>query len=199
MTGRTVGFVANQPLVLAGCLDIDSQPRRPHGSCAFATASTSPSSPSSTYPASCPAPARNMAASSSMAQSCCSPSAEATVPKVTVITRKAYGGAYDVMSSKHLRGRRELCLADRRDRGDGAQGRGGNHLPRRYRRCGQDRKAHRGVSREVPPTRSLPAPAGYIDDVILPRNTRRRVCRALAMLRDKQLENPWKKHDNIPL
>jgi propionyl-CoA carboxylase beta chain len=101
MDGQTVGIVANQPLVLAGCLDIKSSSSR--ASCASAMPSTSRWSPSSTCPASCPAPAgirRHHQARRQAALRLC----RSTVPKITVITRKAYGGAYDVMASKHLRG-----------------------------------------------------------------------------------------------
>ena len=159
MEGRTVGIVANQPMVLAGCLDIDSSTQGARASCASATASTSRSSPSSTCPASCRARRRNMAASSSTAPSCCSPIAEATVPKVTVITRKAYGGAYDVMSSKHLRGDVNYAWPTAEIAVMGAEGRGGDHLPRRRRRSpARSPSAPRNTARSSP-TPSSPAPA----------------------------------------
>ena len=85
--------------------------------------------------------------------------AECTVPKVTVITRKAYGGAYDVMSSKHLRGDVNFAWPQRRDRGDGRQGRGRDHLPRGQGRPGQARRARGRVQGEASPTRSSPARA----------------------------------------
>ena len=125
--------------------------------------------------------------------------AECTVPKVTVITRKAYGGAYDVMSSQAPARRRQLRLADGRDRGDGAEGRGRDHLPRGQGRPAEDRRARPRSTGRSSPTRSSPAHRGYIDDVILPHETRKRICRSLAMLRDKKLDNPWRKHGNIPL
>ena len=104
MEGSTVGIVANQPMVLAGCLDIDSQPQgrpvRPVLRCV--------QHPVIDACGRAGLPARhgirNTAASSSTARNCCMHTPNATVPKVTVITRKAYGGAYDVMASKHLRG-----------------------------------------------------------------------------------------------
>ena len=85
--------------------------------------------------------------------------AECTVPKITVITRKAYGGAYDVMSSKHLRGDVNFAWPTRRDRGDGRQGRGGDHLPRGQERPGQARRARGRVQGASSPTRSSPARA----------------------------------------
>ena len=124
---------------------------------------------------------------------------EATVPKVTVITRKAYGGAYDVMSSKHIRGDVNYAWPSAEIAVMGPKG-------PRPKSC---------IARNsMMPTRSpqriaeyeqrfanpfVAAERGYIDEVILPRNTRMRICRTLNMLRNKTVENPWKKHDNIPL
>ena len=122
-----------------------------------------------------------------------------TVPKVTVITRKAYGGAYDVMSSKHLRGDVNFAWPTAEIAVMGAEGRGRDHLPRGQGRPGQDRRARRRSTARSSPTRSSPARRGFIDDVIMPHETRKRICRSLAMLRDKKLENPWRKHGNIPL
>jgi propionyl-CoA carboxylase beta chain len=121
------------------------------------------------------------------------------VPKVTLITRKAYGGAYDVMASKHLRRRFQLCLADGADRGDGREGRGRDHLPQGYRRSRKDRGATRRMYEDRFLSPFVAAERGYIDDVIMPHSTRKRIARALRLLRNKDLENPWKKHDNIPL
>ena len=124
--------------------------------------------------------------------------AEATVPKVTVITRKAYGGAYDVMSSKHIRGDVNYAWPTAEIAVMGAKGaveiiyRGELDDPDKIKQRVadyEDRFANPFVAAE----------RGYIDEVILPRNTRRRVSRALNMLRNKKTENPWKKHDNIPL
>jgi propionyl-CoA carboxylase beta chain len=101
--GRTVGVVANQPMVLAGCLDINAS-KRPRGLCASAMRSKSRSSPSSMCRASCRASAQEHNGIIKHGAKLLFAYAEATVPKITVITRKAYGGAYDVMASKHLRG-----------------------------------------------------------------------------------------------
>jgi propionyl-CoA carboxylase beta chain len=124
--------------------------------------------------------------------------AEATVPKITVITRKAYGGAFDVMSSKNIRGdlnyawptaeiavmgpKQAVEIIFRADIGDAAK------LAERE----AEYKAHFANP-------FVAASRGYIDDVIMPRGTRRRIIRALKSLKGKKLENPWKKHDNIPL
>jgi propionyl-CoA carboxylase beta chain len=121
------------------------------------------------------------------------------VPKVTVITRKAYGGAYDVMSSKHLRGDVNLAWPSGRNRGDGPEGRRGNHLPRRKETIRPSWPSAKPSTRPSSPTRSWAGARGFIDDVIMPHATRKRIARSLAMLKDKQLDNPWRKHGNIPL
>jgi propionyl-CoA carboxylase beta chain len=120
------------------------------------------------------------------------------VPKVTVITRKAYGGAYDVMSSKHLRGDVNYAWPTAEIAVMGAKGRGRDPLPRRAGR----RRRPRPRTQDYEDRFANPfvaAERGFIDEVIQPRSTRRRVARAFAMLRGKELQNPWKKHDNIPL
>jgi len=124
--------------------------------------------------------------------------AEATVPKVTLITRKAYGGAYDVMASKHLRGDVNYAWPTAEIAVMGAKG----AVEIIYRKEAGDREkiaAHARTYEERFMSPFVAAERGYIDEVILPRTTRRRVCRALNMLRNKRVENPWKKHDNIPL
>ena len=124
--------------------------------------------------------------------------AEATVPKVTVITRKAYGGAYDVMSSKHLRGDVNFAWPTAEIAVMGAKG--AVEIIFRGDLDDADKIAQRTEEyREKFANPFVAGSRGYIDDVIMPRNTRRRIARALVMLRNKQLENPWKKHDNIPL
>ena len=136
--------------------------------------------------------------SSSTAPSCCSPIAEATVPKVTVITRKAFGGAYDVMASKHLRGDINLAWPTAQIAVMGAKGaveiifRADMNDPEKIAERTKEYEA-----RFLSPF--VAAERGYIDEVIMPHATRRRLSRVLAMLRNKKLENPWKKHDNIPL
>ncbi len=123
---------------------------------------------------------------------------EATVPKVTVITRKAYGGAYDVMSSKHIRGDVNYAWPTAEIAVMGAKG----AVEILYRaELGDEKKIKKRIdeyqTRFANPF--VAAERGYIDEVIMPHGTRKRVARALQMLRNKQLENPWKKHDNIPL
>jgi propionyl-CoA carboxylase beta chain len=124
--------------------------------------------------------------------------AEATVPKVTVITRKAYGGAYDVMSSKHLRGDVNYAWPTAEIAVMGAKG----AVEIIFRGSIGDADAIAEKTAEYQERFANPfvaASRGYIDDVIMPHSTRRRVVKALRTLRGKKLENPWKKHDNIPL
>ncbi len=199
MDGRPVGIVANQPLVLAGCLDIKSSHQGGALRALLRLPSTSRSSPSSTCPGFLPGTAQEYGGIIKHGAKLLYAYAEATVPKVTVITRKAYGGAYDVMSSKHLRGDVNFAWPTRRDRGDGAQGRGRDHLPRGQGRPGQDRGARAEEYKAKFANPFVAGARGFIDDVIMPHDTRRRICRSLAMLRDKRLENPWRKHGNIPL
>jgi propionyl-CoA carboxylase beta chain len=123
---------------------------------------------------------------------------EATVPKVTVITRKAYGGAYDVMSSKHLRGDINYAWPTAEIAVMGAKG----AVEIIFRAEAGDPEALAAREAEYKDRFANPfvaAQRGYIDDVIMPHGTRRRVVKALRSLKNKQVSNPAKKHDNIPL
>ncbi len=120
--------------------------------------------------------------------------AEATVPKVTVITRKAYGGAYDVMASKHLRGDVNFAWPTAEIAVMGSKG-----AVEIIFRGAQDIEARTEEYRAKFINPFVAASRGYIDDVIMPHATRARIARSLAMLRNKDLANPWKKHDNLPL
>ena len=129
---------------------------------------------------------------------------EATVPKVTVITRKAYGGAYDVMSSKHIRGDINFAWPDRRDRGHGRRGRGQHHLPRRARRRPTTRQALRGEL-SANTARRFANPYDRRAARLRRRRDRARrrpgprVAAALELLENKRDRNPPRKHGNIPL
>jgi propionyl-CoA carboxylase beta chain len=123
---------------------------------------------------------------------------EATVPKVTVITRKAYGGAYDVMASKHLRGDFNYAWPTAEIAVMGAKG--AVEILYRSELGDKDKIAARVKDYEDRFANPfVAAEKGFIDEVIMPHSTRRRVARAFAALRGKRLTNPWKKHDNIPL
>ncbi len=124
--------------------------------------------------------------------------AEATVPKITVITRKAYGGAYDVMASKHLRGDLNYAWPTAEIAVMGAKG----AVEIIFRKDAGNPKEIAKRTAEYEERFANPfvaASKGFIDEVIMPHSTRRRVAMGLRKLRNKQLENPWKKHDNIPL
>ena len=120
------------------------------------------------------------------------------MPKITVITRKAYGGAYDVMASKHLRGDLNYAWPTAEIAVMGAKG----AVEIIFRKDADNPKRSPSAPREYEERFANPfvaASKGFIDEVIMPHSTRRRVAMGLRKLRNKQLENPWKKHDNIPL
>jgi propionyl-CoA carboxylase beta chain len=197
MDGSTIGVVANQPMVLAGCLDIDSS-RKAARFVRFCDCFNIPIVTFVDVPGFLPGTAQEHGGIIKHGAKLLFAFAEATVPKVTLITRKAYGGAYDVMSSKHLRGDVNFAWPSAEIAVMGPKG----AVEIIFRADLGDTAAIEARTEEYREKFANPfvaASRGFIDDVILPRNTRRRLCRALAMLRDKQLANPWKKHDNIPL
>ena len=123
---------------------------------------------------------------------------EATVPKLTVITRKAYGGAYDVMSSKHIRADFNFAWPTAEVAVMGPKG--AVEIIFREEKADKDKIAAREREyREKFANPFIAGHRGFIEDVIMPRETRKRLCRSLEMLREKKLENPWRKHGNIPL
>src|SRR5579872_5819812 len=197
MEGATIGIVANQPMVLAGCLDIDSA-RKAARFVRFCDCFAIPIVTFVDVPGFLPGTAQEYGAIIKHGAKLLFAFAEAAVPKVTLITRKAYGGAYDVMSSKHLRGDVNFAWPSAEIAVMGPKG----AVEIIFRADLKDQAAIDARTEEYREKFANPfvaASRGFIDDVIQPATTRRRLCRALAMLRDKQLENPWKKHDNIPL
>src|SRR5450755_2327864 len=197
MAGKTVGFVANQPMVLAGCLDIDSS-RKGARFVRFCDAFNVPIVTFVDVPGFLPGTTQEFGGIIKHGAKLLYAYAEATVPKVTVITRKAYGGAYDVMASKHLRGDVNFAWPGAEIAVMGAKG----AVEIIFRSdIGDARKiaARTDEYREKFANPFVAANRGFIDDVIMPHGTRRRVCRALATLETKKLENPWRKHGNIPL
>ena len=195
MEGRTVGFVANQPMVLAGVLDSDAS-RKAARFVRFCDCFDIPIVTFVDVPGFLPGTAQEYGGLIKHGAKLLFAYAEATVPKVTVITRKAFGGAYDVMASKHLRGDVNYAWPTAQIAVMGAKG----AVEIIFR--GADAEGIAAKTKEYEDRFMSPfvaAERGYIDEVIHPRSTRRRVARALAMLRGKRLENPWKKHDNIPL
>ena len=197
LEGQTVGVVANQPMVLAGCLDIDSS-RKAARFVRFCDAFEIPILTLVDVPGFLPGTAQEYGGVIKHGAKLLFAYGEATVPKVTVITRKAYGGAYDVMSSKHLRGDFNYAWPTAEIAVMGAKG--ATEILYRSELGDPDRIAAR--ARDYEDRFANPfvaAERGFIDEVIQPRSTRRRVTRAFASLRNKKQSNPWKKHDNIPL
>ena len=195
--GSTVGVVANQPMVLAGCLDIDSS-RKAARFVRFCDAFNIPILTFVDVPGFMPGTAQEYGGIIKHGAKLLFAFAEATVPKVTVITRKAYGGAYDVMSSKHLRGDINYAWPSAEVAVMGAKG----AVEILYRSELDDPDKIAARTKEYEDRFANPfvaAERGFIDDVIRPRSTRKRVAAALATLRNKHVENPKKKHDNIPL
>ena len=197
MDGNAVGIVANQPLVLAGCLDIKSSIKAARF-VRFCDAFNIPVITFVDVPGFMPGTAQEYGGIIKHGAKLLYAYAECTVPKITVITRKAYGGAYDVMSSKHLRGDVNLAWPNAEIAVMGAKG----AVEIIFRQDKDDPEKLAAREAEYKARFANPFVAGsrgYIDDVIQPHETRKRICRSLAMLKDKKLENPWRKHGNIPL
>jgi propionyl-CoA carboxylase beta chain len=193
--GRTVGIVANQPMVLAGVLDINSS-KKAGRFVRFCDAFNVPIVTFVDVPGFLPGTSQEHNGIIKHGAKLLFAYAEATVPKITVITRKAYGGAYDVMSSKHLRGDLNYAWPTAEIAVMGAKG----AVEIIFR--GQDAEGIAAKTKEYEDRFANPfvaAGKGFIDEVIYPHSTRRRIALGLRKLRNKQLENPWKKHDNIPL
>jgi len=193
--GKTIGVVANQPMVLAGVLDIDSS-RKAARFVRFCDAFNIPILTFVDVPGFLPGTDQEHNGIIKHGAKLLFAYAEATVPKITVITRKAYGGAYDVMSSKHLRGDLNYAWPTAEIAVMGAKG----AVEIIFR--GQDAEGIAARTKEYEDRFANPfvaASRGYIDEVIHPHSTRRRIALGLRKLRNKALENPWKKHDNIPL
>ncbi|KAG0217818.1 hypothetical protein BGX31_000112 [Mortierella sp. GBA43] len=193
MGGRTVSIIANQPLVSSGVLDINSSVKAARF-VRFADAFNIPILTLVDVPGFLPGTAQEHNGIIRHGAKLLYAYAEATVPKVTVITRKAYGGAYDVMSSKHLRGDLNYAWPTAEIAVMGAKG----AVEIIFRSSADRASAEKDyISKFANP---LPAAQrGYIDDVIEPSTTRRRIIEDLEVLRHKKLENPKRKHGNIPL
>ncbi|NMG15014.1 acyl-CoA carboxylase subunit beta [Aromatoleum bremense] len=197
MEGQTVGIVANQPLVLAGCLDIKSSIKAARF-VRFCDAFNIPVVTFVDVPGFMPGTSQEYGGIIKHGAKLLYAYAECTVPKITLITRKAYGGAYDVMSSKHLRGDVNLAWPTAEIAVMGPKG-AVEIIFREEKNDPAKISAREAEYKEKFANPFVAAHRGFIDDVIMPHNTRKRICRSLAMLRDKQLDNPWRKHGNIPL
>ena len=197
VAGRTVAVVANQPMVLAGCLDINSS-KKGARFVRFCDAFGIPILTFVDVPGFLPGTAQEYGGIIKHGAKLLYAFAEATVPKITVITRKAYGGAYDVMASKHLRGDLNYAWPSAEIAVMGAKG----AVEIIFRKDRDDEKKIAAKTKEYEDKFANPfiaAQLGFIDDVIMPHSTRRRIARGLKLLKNKDLKNPWKKHGNIPL
>lgn len=195
--GRTVGVVANQPMVLAGCLDIDSS-RKAARFVRFCDAFEIPLLTLVDVPGFLPGTSQEYAGVIKHGAKLLYAYGEATVPMVTVITRKSYGGAYVVMSSKHLRADFNYAWPTAEIAVMGAKG--ATEIIHRGDLGDAEKTAkHTADYEERFANPFVAAERGFIDEVIMPRTTRKRIARAFASLRNKQAQMPWKKHDNIPL
>ena len=194
MGGQTVGFIANQPMVLAGCLDIHSSAKAARF-VRFCDCFNIPLVTFVDVPGFLPGTDQEHNGIIKHGSKLLYAYAEATVPKVTLITRKAYGGAYCVMSSKHLRGDVNYAWPSAEIAVMGAKG----AVEIIFRNAPDEIDAKVAEYKEKFANPFVAASRGFIDDIINPRDTRRRLIRALRSLKGKQLTNPWKKHDNIPL
>lgn len=193
LNGETVGIVGNNPKFVAGCLDIDSSVKGARF-VRFCDAFNIPIVTFVDVPGFLPGTGQEYGGIIRHGAKLLYAFAEATVPKITVITRKGYGGAYDVMSSKHLRGDTNYAWPTAEIAVMGAKG----AVSILYRGKTDVQKYEQDYIEKF----GNPFPAairGFVDDIIEPASTRRRLCTDLNLLRAKKLTNPWKKHGNIPL
>lgn len=199
--GRTVGIVANQPMHLSGVLDIDSSVKGARF-VRFCDCFNIPVVTFVDVPGFLPGTAQEYGGVIRNGAKMLYAYAEATIPKVTVITRKAYGGAYCVMSSKHLRGDINYAWPEAEIAVMGAKGAAGILYGREAK--GHEDPAAFLAEKEAAYQKKVANPyvaaqRGYVDDVIEPARTRFRIVKALGMLQNKSDSNPMKKHGNIPL
>ena len=195
--GRSIGIVANQPLILAGCLDIKASIKAARF-VRFCDAFNIPVVTLVDVPGFMPGTAQEYGGIIKHGAKLLYAYADCTVPKVTLITRKAYGGAYDVMASKHLRGDVNFAWPSAEIAVMGPKG--AVEIIFREEKTDPEKITAREVEYKTKFANPFVAGRrGYIDDVILPHETRKRIARSLAMLKDKDVQNPARKHGNIPL
>ncbi|MFH1345932.1 MAG: acyl-CoA carboxylase subunit beta [Pseudomonadota bacterium] len=195
--GLTVGVVANQPIVLAGCLDIDSS-RKAARFVRFCDAFSIPLLTLVDVPGFLPGVAQEYGGVIKHGAKLLFAYSEATVPMVTLITRKAYGGAYDVMASKHIGADVNYAWPTAEIAVMGAKG--ATEILYRSELGDKERIAERTKDYEARFANPfVAAERGFIDEVIMPHSSRKRIARAFAALRGKSVETRWKKHDTIPL
>ncbi len=197
INGSTIGVVANQPMNLAGCLDINAA-RKAARFVRFCDAFNIPILTFVDVPGFLPGLSQEKGGIINHGAKLLFAFAEATVPKITLITRKAYGGAYDVMSSKHLRGDINYAWPSAEIAVMGPEGAAKIIFKGKI----NDEKALKRASDDYRDKFANPyvaAKKGFIDDIIMPSNTRKKIGKALSLISNKKLKNPPKKHDNLPL
>jgi propionyl-CoA carboxylase beta chain len=201
MNGESVGIVANQPASLAGVLDIDASTKGARF-VRFCDAFNIPLVVFEDVPGFLPGTEQEWRGIIRHGAKLLYAFAEATVPKITIITRKAYGGAYDVMNSKHIRGDMNYAWPTAEIAVMGAKGAVEIIFKKEISEAKDPAKREEELIEEYGKRFANPfnaAERGYIDDVIDPADTRMRIIRSLQMLRTKKQTNPWRKHGNIPL
>lgn len=195
--GQTIGVVANQPMVLAGCLDIDAS-RKAARFVRFCDAFNIPILTLVDVPGFLPGTAQEYGGVIKHGAKLLFAYSQATVPMVTLITRKAYGGAYDVMASKHIGADINYAWPTAEIAVMGAKGatkiiyRSELNDPEKIAE-----RTHEYETRFANPF--VAAERGFIDEVIMPHSSRKRIARAFASLRNKRVETRWRKHDTMPL
>ena len=204
MGGMTVGIVANQPAYLAGVLDINAS-RKGARFIRFCDAFNIPIVTLVDVPGYLPGTGQEYGGLILHGAKILYAYGEATVPKVTIILRKNYGGAYCVMSSKHLRGDINYAWPTAEIAVMGGKGAIEILMGKEIKAIEDPEKLNEFMNEKEIEYRQqfanpyVAAKYGYLDDVIEPRNTRYRIIKALMSLQTKRLENPPKKHDNLPL
>ena len=196
MGGQSVGFVANQPAFLAGVLDINASIKAARF-VRFCDSFNIPLVVLEDVPGFLPGTAQEFGGIIKHGAKLLYAFSEATVPKITLITRKGYGGAYDVMNSKHIGADYNMAYPTAEIAVMGVEG----AVKILYRNV-KDSEELKNIQEEYKQKFANPykaAELGYIDEIIYPRNTRKKIIQALEMTRNKKVENPWKKHGNIPL
>ena len=197
MAGSTVGFVANNPMHLAGCLDIDASVKAARF-IRYCDAFNIPLVSFVDVPGFLPGVSQEHNGIIKHGAKLLYAYAEATVPKITVITRKAYGGAYIVMNSKHLRGDVNYAWANAEIAVMGPKG-AVEIIHRKDAADSEKMAQHEEDYRQKFASPFVAASRGFIDEIIRPQNTRSRIIRSLQILKNKSVDLPWKKHDNLPL
>lgn len=199
--GRSIGVIANQPMFLAGVLDVRSSQKAARFT-RFCDAFNIPLLVLVDVPGFLPGTDQEWSGIIMHGAKLLYALSEATVPRVTVITRKAYGGAYDVMNSKHIGADFNFAWPTAEIAVMGAKG--ASEIIFRREIADSDDPVAKLKEKETEYAEKFANPyraaeRGFIDEVILPKETRRKLLKAFAMLEKKEVQAPWKKHGNIPL